>query len=332
MKWWEGNNKYTKDGIQYEAICKYYPLYHNERRSIKQAVIFALSCLKLITKRFDYMDVDHIPHLVLFTTKFVCLVRRKTLIVTWHEVWGREYWKKYLGNIWGEIAYMIEYVTSRLPDKIVSVSDHTTLQLENILKVKGNVYTIPNAIDLDIINKAPTSVEVSDVIFAGRLLPNKNVDVLLKAVNELKNNNIDCKTFIVGEGPELESLKDLSTKLGLDNQVKFFGFVKDHSDLHALMKSSKVFVLPSNREGFGIVVIEANATGLPVITVNSSANAAKDLVNSGENGLVCDLDYKSIAKAIRKQLESNKDKAYYMEYSKKYDWNTVFPLILNLYK
>ncbi len=247
-------------------------------------------------------------------------------------MWGRKYWKKYLGSILGEVAYMVEYISSKLPNKIVSVSDHTTLELKKVLGVENNVFTIPNAIDLSYIKNVTASEDVSDVIFAGRLLPNKNVDLLLKSVKILKEKGQNLRVYIVGDGPELSSLKKLSDELDLNQEVKFFGFIESHSELYSLIKSSKVFVLPSNREGFGIVVIEANACGIPVITVDVEGNASKDLIVSGENGFVCELNSESIADTILKQLSSKKDGDFYKKFSDKYDWINVFPKIVNLYK
>lgn len=331
MKWWEGDNLLIKDGIKYYAISPYYPLYHNERRSIKQALFFALNCFKLINKDFDIMDVDHIPHLVLFSTKIVCVLKRKTMIVTWHEVWGKKYWRKYLGVFMGTIAYCIEKISSKLPNKIVSVSDHTTNDLKSILGVKKPIFTIPNGIDFDFIQKSKPSEENSDVIFAGRLLGNKNIGVLLEAIEILKKRGINLNVFIVGDGPEMNLLKSKTSDLKINDSVKFFGFLENHKDVYGLMKSSKIFVLPSTREGFGIVVVEANASGLPVITIDSEQNAAKDLIIENKNGRVCMLDPELLADAINLQLSNMQEKKYYVDYSSKYDWNKIFSLIQKVY-
>lgn len=332
MNWWNGDKVFQKDGITYHAISPYYPLYHNERRSIKQALFFAIHCLRLINKPFDFIEIDHIPHLVLFTTKIVCVLRRKKMIVTWHEVWGKKYWKSYLGPISGFIAYNIEKIGSRLPDKIVSVSDNTTKELRNTLGVKNEIVTIPNGLDFDNIKNTSSSNKNSDIIFAGRLLGNKNVDVLLKAVSVLSKRGISNKVFIIGEGPERDRLERLCKELNLGSQVTFFGFVQNHSDLYAMMKSSRVFVLPSTREGFGIAVIEANACGLPVVTIDNQHNAAKNLIINNENGVVCELDENSLADAIDLVLKNRKDSEYYTEYSERYDWKKVFPSVKEVYK
>jgi len=100
------------------------------------------------------------------------------------------------------------------------------------------------------------------------------------------------------------------------------------------MKSSKVFVLPSTREGFGIVVIEANACGIPVVTVDHKDNAAKDLIEEGKNGFVCQLNEEEIAKRIMRILENNsgrKMKEVCMDLAKKYDRDKIVDEIEGVY-
>ncbi len=331
MHWWEGKEvSIIQDGVKFYAISPYYPLYEAERRSIKQGVFFALHCLKLLFKSFDVMEVDHIPHLVLFTTKVISIIKRKKMIVTWHEVWGKHYWKTYLGGLKGYIADMIEKMTVTFPDVIVSVSEHTTQNLKSVLKVKTPIITIPIGFDLDTIKDSPSSETTSDVVFAGRLLTHKHIDILLRAVRVLKDRNIHIKTIIIGEGPEKEDLEQLTSQLGLNETVSFLGFIEKHRDMYGIMKSSKVFVLPSTREGFGMVIIEANACGLPVLTTNDAHNAAKDLILN-ENGMVFILDEHSLADIIEKTLKTRKEAYFYQKHSEKYSWDIIFPKIEKLY-
>jgi len=91
----------------------------------------------------------------------------------------------------------------------------------------------------------------------------------------------------IGDGSEKKNLEALTQKLNLEKNINFLYFLENHDDVYALMKSSKVFVLPSTREGFGIIVIEANACGITVITINHKDNAARDLIEEGKNGSVC---------------------------------------------
>jgi glycosyltransferase involved in cell wall biosynthesis len=323
MKWWRGNNIKKESGVTLHAISPLYPLYHGKRRSIKEAVFFSLNCFKLLNKKFDVIEVDHMPHLVLFPLKIVCLIKRKKMIVTWHEVWGREYWKEYLGpGIKAWIAYMVELTSARLPDLIISVSQHTTKSLRNDLGITGPITTIHNG---------EAAAAGADIIFAGRLLSHKNVDVLLRAISMLTKEFPTISAWIIGEGPERKSLEALSAELHIENNVSFLGFLPDQNDLYRVMKASIIFVLPSTREGFGIAALEANACGMPVITIDHEKNATKELVIDGENGLLVSLNATQLAHAIKTLLNSRKDRLVYQAYAKKYNWDNAATEVKKIY-
>ncbi|MHB9128730.1 MAG: glycosyltransferase, partial [Candidatus Humimicrobiaceae bacterium] len=97
MKWWEGLNNKKENGVYLHAISKKYSLYSGKRRSMIQALIFGLACLKLIKEDFDIAEVDHIPFFPLFSLKIICFLKKKKIIATWHEAWGKDYWQEYLG-------------------------------------------------------------------------------------------------------------------------------------------------------------------------------------------------------------------------------------------
>jgi len=330
MKWWAGEELVkVENGVTLHAISPLYPLYSSERRSIKEAVLFSLHCFKLLREDFDILDADHMPHLVLFPLKIVCLIKRKKLFATWHEVWGRHYWTKYMG-ITGNIAYLIEYVSVRLPDTIISISDHTTEMLKKEFNRK-NVVTIPLGIDLEGIVKVKPSTKKSDIIFAGRLLSHKNVDVLIKSVALLKKDfpNISC--FIIGEGPERKKLEKLSLELELTKNIFFFDFFHHHDDLYGFLKSSKVFVFPSTREGFGLIVLEANACNLPVIVVDHKNNASRFLVQEEKNGSIVKLSEEDIYMSA-KMLLSRHTNNEVLHYVSKYSWSIITDQVRGVFK
>lgn len=333
MKWWEGLKNKKENGIYLHAICKKYSLYSGKRRSMTQALIFGLACLKLIKEDFDIAEVDHIPFFPLFSLKIVCFFKKKKIIATWHEAWGKDYWQEYLG--WrGIFGYMVEKISVSIPDEIISVSEYTTNKLKNNLKCRKKIYTIPNGNDYEKIQKIIPAQKKSDVIFAGRLLSNKNVDVLIKSIQLIKERKPKIKCLIIGDGPEKKNMEILTQKLNMEKNINFLGFLENHDDVYALMKSSKVLVLPSTREGFGIVVIEANSCGLPVITTDHKDNAAKDLIEEGENGFVCQLDKEKIAQIIVRILENNLDRKLRkvcMDIAKKYSWDKSIDEIEKVY-
>lgn len=319
MQWWQGKSDRIEHGVHLHGICPYIPLYDGTRRSIKQGVLFGLSCFKLLFTSFDVVDVDHMPFFPLYSVRIVCWLKGKKMNATWHEVWGTEYWKTYVGSYKGVLAGLIESISVKLPDTICAVSDLTATRLQKQLGYSNKLVVIPNGIDLVEITATKKSTQTSDVIFAGRLLAHKNVDVLLEAIAELKQTLLNIQAIIVGEGPEKSALQTLAKTLKIEHNVTFLPFKDDIRELYSLIKASKVFVLPSTREGFGLVVLEANACGIPVITIDHPDNAAKELIN-GENGMIVKLSSSSIAQAVKSLLNA---KALPKQTLEKYDWNSI---------
>jgi glycosyltransferase involved in cell wall biosynthesis len=95
----------------------------------------------------------------------------------------------------------------------------------------------------------------------------------------------------------------------LQEQVTFTSDVGPHEEVFALMKASRVFVLPSVREGFGIAVAEALACGLPVVTTNAADNLSRLLVTGPEDGYLCDPEPQALARALEQALAGSPDRA-----------------------
>ena len=331
--WWpeQGQKDITMDGIILHGVSKPIELYSDDRRSIKEAILFSLKLFKPLWKEsFDVVDCQGFPFFSCFTAKIHSLMGKSNLIITLHEVWG-DYWYQYLGKpgIFGKI---IERLMLGLTDNIITVSKKTKKDLKKIIKSENSI-VISNGIDFNHITKIQPSNEKSSVIFAGRLIKEKNVDVLIKSIKIVKKKIPDIKCLIIGEGPEELKLKKLVAELQIEDNIIFKGFMKNYDDLIGYMKSSKVLVLPSTREGFGIVVIEANACGIPVIVVDHEMNAALDLVHDGENGFKTKLSPVDMADNIIKSIEREEEnKEKYIEISAEYDWNNVVDSLEKVYR
>lgn len=338
MKYWKGEDVKKENKVYLHGLCKNYPLYtqgnkkKKGRRSIKQGIIFGLACLKLLKEDFDVIDADHMVYFHLFPAKLACLLKRKKFIITWNEVWGKDYWIKYMGKK-GIFGYWIEKLASKLPDKIISVSNHTTKNLIEKLKVKPEkIITIPNGIEFNKIQKVMPAKEKSDIVFAGRLLSHKNVDLLIKAVKIIKKAKPGIKAVVIGDGPEKENLINLTKQLNLNKNIIFKGFIEKQEDVLSLIKSSKVFVLPSSREGFGIAALEAMACGIPAITINHKDNAAKDLIKQGKNGFLSEKSEQDIASNIIKALKTSSSmKQACINEAEKYDWDNLISKFEEVY-
>jgi glycosyltransferase involved in cell wall biosynthesis len=331
MKYWNGGDVVINDGVYLHGVCEPKELYVEGRRSIIEAIYFARKLLiPLMKEDFDVIDCQAFPYFPCFAAKICSSVKRTPLVITWHEVWDG-YWYEYLGKK-GVFGKCIEIMTAHHTDKLIAVSERTKKDLERI-GVKKEIRVIPNGIDLGKIEKVKPSKEETAVIFAGRLIKEKNVDVMIKAVNLVKREVPDVNCIIIGDGPEKSKLEKLAYELGLENNSVFTWFLDDYDEVISYMKSSKVFVLPSTREGFGIVALEANACGLPVVTVNHKRNAACDVITNDENGFICELSEGDVAEMILKGLDKRKEmKRKCIECAKGYDWERIVNLIEAVYK
>ena len=330
--WWlNKDNKATieLDGIILHGVCKPVQLYVNGRRSIKEALYFAWKLMpKLIKENFDIIDCQEFPYFPCFSAKVYSVFKRSKFVITWHEIWD-VYWFEYLGKK-GLFGWIVERLTSKLTNKNIAVSERTKKDLES-LGVK-NVRVIHNGIDFKKIESVKPLEDESDIVFAGRLIKDKNVDVLIKAISLIREEIPDIKCVINGDVPEKEKLMNLAKEIGVEGNVKFVGFLENHDDVIAYMKASKVFVLPSTREGFGIVALEANACGLPVVTVNHRRNAACDFINNGENGFICELSAEDIAEKILIGLEMGKImRRKCVENAINYDWSKIANITESFY-
>ena len=321
MQWWSGPKTIVQDGIHYHAICKLHPLYSEGRRSIAEAIFFALATFKLLFVRFDVLDVDHIPFFPLFSARVVTWLRGKKMYATWHEVWGRDYWLEYMGGVSGYFGYCVERLSFMLPDTILSISEHTTQALRQA-GVKQTIRTITLGADLDSIYAAKPSGMQSDIIFVGRLLDHKGVALLVQALAFVKESLPDVKLLIIGSGPERKNIDTLVAKLQLQQNVTILNAVERHEDLYGLMKSSKMLVLPSIREGFGLVVVEANAAGIPVITTSHKHNAAKELIREAVNGIVVEPTAQDIAAKIL-YIMDNRSRMTPKKEIERFDWKVI---------
>ena len=332
MKYWNGEDVIMKDGVYLHGVCEPQELYVGGRRSIKEAIYFARKVLfPLLKGDFDIIDCQAFPYFSCFSAKICSSLKKTPLVITWHEVWD-DYWHEYLGKK-GIFGKVVEKMTAHLTDKMIAVSERTKKNLERIgVGVRKEIRIIPNGTDFGKIGRIKASDEESDVIFAGRLIKEKNVDVLIKTVNLVKKEIPDVKCVIIGDGPEKKELEKLAYDLGLENNLEFTGFLDDYDEVISYMKSSKVFVLPSTREGFGIVALEANACGLPVVTVDHRMNAACDFIANGENGFICKLSEEDIAENILRELDEKKSIGRKcIENAKKYDWNEISLLTESFY-
>ncbi|ADT85096.1 glycosyltransferase family 4 protein [Thermococcus barophilus] len=320
FKWWGDKEIIERDGIIVHGIALPKNLYSGDRRSIREAIDFSFHLLLNRLEKSDIIDCQEFPYIPCYSTKFHSLLSKSELIITWHEYWG-EYWREYIGHS-APFGKFLENNLLKITNNHIVVSK---LTLANLSKLDSkNFSLIPNGIDLKRIQKVRSHDVKHDAIFVGRLIKHKNIGFLLRSIKFIRSDYPDFTLGIIGDGPERKKLEKLVKELGIYNNVEFLGFLDSHEAVIEHIKSSKVLTFPSLREGFGIVVLEANASGIPVVTVNAPMNASKELIIPGKNGYISELNEKSFAEKILLAYEnSRKMKRTCINIARKYDWDVI---------
>jgi len=160
------------------------------------------------------------------------------------------------------------------------------------------------------------------VIYVGRLEVYKKIDVMLRAMAKLSDRFPRASIVIVGRGPARPALEILARELGLADRTRFTGFVED-AERDALLANARVCVCPSEKEGWGLTVVEANAAATPVVATD--ADGLRDSVRDAETGyLVPSGDVDQFARRIGDLLGDDtlatRMAAAALEWSKHFDW------------
>lgn len=229
---------------------------------------------------------------------------------------------------------------------VVTTPSKSMKKLISRYKIKKEIVVIPNAIDLNIFRekdeqacrKIREQLELTqeDVIllYVGRLSFEKNIDKIIKSLALIKEKNINkVKLVLVGEGTASNQLNSMVKSLGLQQYVKFVGAV-DSEIVKSYYQISDLFTFASTSETFGMVIIEAMASGLPVLAV--SAPGAIDIITDGFDGMLVEDDVSDFAarlelliknKDLRKRLARG---AFYT--AQRYSIDNISDQMLNLYQ
>lgn len=168
-------------------------------------------------------------------------------------------------------------------------------------RLKARVDILPVFVEIEnFMNANSVDGEKADlfdftVLMASRLTEEKRIDVALDAFTKVVEKFPKTGLLICGDGPEKEKLENLAKDHRLINNVVFMGW---RNDLVSLYKTSDLFLLSSEYEGYGMTLIEAGASGCPIVTTNVGV-AKTDLFKSGINSYICNVgDVEAISKDI----------------------------------
>jgi glycosyltransferase involved in cell wall biosynthesis len=297
-QWWDGPARIQRDGVTLHGVGRPPGLYGTDgKRTVREAVAFSTRLLPvLLRNRWDVIDCSATPYLPLYTTALAARLRRTRLVATWHEFWG-EHWNEYLPHRPGvaRAARWLESGGRRLGDRVVTVSDFTARAMG--MADDPRLEVVPNGVAVAEILDAAPAEDARDLLFIGRLIDEKRVDLLLEAVQLLVPRFPALRCAVVGDGPELPALREQAARLGIDRHVRFHGRVPA-SDVPRHLRAARILAMPSVREGYGLAVAEAQAAGVVPVVVRSPFSAASDLVRDGVDGVLVEPTSTALAGAI----------------------------------
>jgi glycosyltransferase involved in cell wall biosynthesis len=286
-------------GVEVVTVGPHMPLYTDGRRRILPPVVFGAGVfLHLLRrgKRYDVVHTSSFPYFSLLAAASLRRALRGRLFVDWLEVWTREYWQEYLGRL-GWIGWRIQRQAVRTRHRAFCLS---RLHAERLREegFDGPITILRGLYSGGTESRPPRRDPAPVVVFAGRHIPEKRVTSIPAAVAAARRVLPELRAEIYGDGPERPELLRRIGELGLEEIVAAPGVVPAEQVAEAL-GASLCLILPSRREGYGLVVVEAAAKGTPSVLVAGPDNAAAELIEDDVNGFVAqDAEPETLAAAI----------------------------------
>ena len=276
------------------------------RRRIVPPLVFGLGAfLHLLTagRRYDAVHTCSFPYFALLAAGVVRPLARFELVVDWFEVWSRSYWLTYLGGVSGRVGVLVQRLCMLVPQRAFCFS---ALHAERLRRggLRGPVTVLRGLYGGATEPHTPQQPPERIVLFAARLIPEKQAPLAVSAIACATRRIEGLLGEFLGEGPERAALEAAITRHGLQGRVFARGFVAAQ-EVDEKMRRALCLLLPSRREGYGLVVVEAARWGTPSIVVASEDNAATELIEEGVNGfVVAGPDAGEIADAIVRANEA----------------------------
>jgi glycosyltransferase involved in cell wall biosynthesis len=293
------------------------------------------------------MDITHVHHPFVSGSLAMryCVPRNIPIVFTNHTRYDllTQAYLPILPETIGEAAlkaYLSPFY--RACDLVIVPSPGMIRVMEEHFNLTSPIEVIPNGLDLtpyrgDIkpVDRSDFGFSTNDVIsiYVGRLSPEKNLSLLLRAFYGVAMTYDHVSLLVVGDGPERENMEAQVKHMNIGSRVFFTGMI-DYKEIPSYLASSDIFVTPSSAETFGLSTVEAMAAGLPVLGIDSPGTG--DIIEDGITGLVTSDDL-AVFTAKLGLLSNNHELRramgkQAMHASKKYDIQTTTSVLIQHYQ
>ncbi len=234
-------------------------------------------------RRYDVVHTAAFPYFSVLAAGLAAQLHHFELVVDWHEVWTRAYWQEYLGALRGWVGWSVQRLCLAVPQRPFCFARMTARRcveegLRTPVTVLDGLYTGSH-------ERSEVREAEPVVVFAGRHIPEKRVADLVPAIALARRTIPELRAIVFGDGPERSRVAGLIAELELEDVIELPGFVEAER-LEDAMGRALCMALPSRREGYGMVVVEASSWGTPSVVVAGPDNAATELVDDHVNGIV----------------------------------------------
>jgi glycosyltransferase involved in cell wall biosynthesis len=285
LRQWPRNQPPSVPGVDVIAVGPRMKLYFHGRRRIAPPLVFGAGVLLHLLRRGRSYDVVHtcsFPYFSLLAAAAVQRLHGYQLFVDWFEVWTRDYWREYLGHL-GKMGWLVQRRCVRVRHRAFCFSRLHDRRLRDE-GFQGEVTRLEGLYAGPIRASQPRPADTV-VVFAGRHIPEKRVTAIPPALAHAREHLPSLRAELYGDGPDRAEVLRLIGELRLNGVVETPGFVESER-VHDALARCLCLILPSRREGYGLVVVEASSLGTPSVVVAEPDNAAVELVDDGENGVV----------------------------------------------
>lgn len=286
MRHWDATNAPSLPGVRVIGVVHAGDVYSGERRTLGPPLRFGIGVARHLLRHGGEYDVVHAASFPYFSLAAVALARRRgyRLVIEWHEVWTRNYWRRYAGPVVGTIGWLVQRACIRIPHEAYCFSQLTTRRLLGE-GYRGDPVVLPGIYGGSPAERSLNGVDPALVVYAGRHIREKRLDALLDGLRWARERRPDLHLDVYGDGPDRPRIESLAADLRLRQSVRFLGRRPEQEVANAFARAA-CLATASEREGYGLVVVEAAAQGTPSVIVAGPENAATELVRENINGAI----------------------------------------------